>query len=650
MRYKKKKMTQPKTADGFIREFFSIGDTPEEEKEMDEIRACLKRVHFNDKEDICRINDDADGLYFLESGTAAVLDSNGDQINLLHRGQYFGEYAVLFGEKRLSTVRSVGKTVLLRLDTDDVLKFFRRRPKLYGDMVKKLYKQLTGKHRQILTLSRMRKGILQHPDNLKPMSPRKLALQYGALFLPFVFFLLFPVPLSDVPVFVLPIIYLLASILLTKRTVGSLIFSCMFSAVLLFRSGVAAGFTDALMETMGAPDNVFTVLVMALMGGIVALIEASGAVTAFSKLADKYADSRKNVFLFSIGVMAITAVDDGLNVLCAASATEPSAQRAGIPRESYSLPFSILPTVLCSFFPLSLWGIFVFGTLNVSAGENSIKLLLQSIPFNFYSILAVIAMLLFATGKLPPAVGLKKAEDRVKNGGDLWPAGSEPYLIHDKPEVWGKPRNVLLPILFLAIASLTVRSLYMGRLTLDSAAGLVAAVLFMLPLYCGQRLMTPEQFTEILLRGFADTTLAIVLYLLTICFSTLLTQLSLDSWFEHAASFFGEAAPLFPAALFLLCYLMTILLGSSWAVYAISFPIVLKLAAALGANSALCIGAVCAAGIAGEHSCLFTAGALTVGSLIGCVPDAVRDVRIKWSVMLSFASLLLYTIAGILAR
>ena len=190
----------------------------------------------------------------------------------------------------------------------------------------------------------------------------------------------------------------------------------------------------------------------------------------------------------------------------------------------------------------------------------------------------------------------------------------------------------------------------MGRLTLDSAAGLVAAVLFMLPLYCGQRLMTPEQFTEILLRGFADTTLAIVLYLLTICFSTLLTQLSLDSWFEHAASFFGEAAPLFPAALFLLCYLMTILLGSSWAVYAISFPIVLKLAAALGANSALCIGAVCAAGIAGEHSCLFTAGALTVGSLIGCVPDAVRDVRIKWSVMLSFVSLILYAIAGILAR
>ena len=37
-------MTQPKTADGFIREFFSIGDTPEEEKEMD---GMIHRLEMN---------------------------------------------------------------------------------------------------------------------------------------------------------------------------------------------------------------------------------------------------------------------------------------------------------------------------------------------------------------------------------------------------------------------------------------------------------------------------------------------------------------------------------------------------------------------------------------------------------------------------
>ncbi|MBQ7536195.1 MAG: hypothetical protein IJT43_11340 [Stomatobaculum sp.] len=403
-----------------------------------------------------------------------------------------------------------------------------------------------------------------------------------------------------------------------------------------------------MMMTMESPDNVFTVLVMALMGGVAALIEASGAVTAFTKLGEQYAGDRKKVMYFSIGVMAATAVDDGLNLLCSASATGPTAEKTGIPREFLSLPFSLLPTVLSSFIPLSLWGIFVFGTLNVSAGERSIRLFLRSIPFNFYSIIVLIFMLLFAEGKLPLTKKLKAAEERVKNGGTLWPVGSESFLSTNDSEIWGKPRNVLIPLVFLAVASLTSRSLHEGRVTLDSAVGLVATVLFMLLFYCWQKLMSPEQFTEILLRGFADTTVPIVLYLLTICFSTLLSQLSLDNWFENAAVFVGEAAPLFPAGVFLLCLLTTILLGSSWATYAIVFPIVLRLAAALGANPALCIGAASAAGIAGEHCCMFTAGALTVGTLIGCNPDEVLNIRIRWSVIISSIAFLLYAAAGFL--
>ena len=151
------------SADRFIKDFFGIGSNEadeEDKKELEEIRKYLQRVKFENGQDICRINDDPDGLYFLESGTAAVLNAKGEQINLLHHGQYFGEYAVVFDEKRLSTVRSVGKTIALRIDTEDVQKIFRRHPKLYGEMMKKLYHQLTGKHRHTLTLSRMRRGIL----------------------------------------------------------------------------------------------------------------------------------------------------------------------------------------------------------------------------------------------------------------------------------------------------------------------------------------------------------------------------------------------------------------------------------------------------------------------------------------------------------
>ena len=60
-------------------------------------------------------------MFFLDSGAAVVLDRDGQQINVMHEGQYFGEYAVLSGQRRLSTVRAYGTAVAYRLGKDDML-------------------------------------------------------------------------------------------------------------------------------------------------------------------------------------------------------------------------------------------------------------------------------------------------------------------------------------------------------------------------------------------------------------------------------------------------------------------------------------------------------------------------------------------------
>ena len=76
--------------------------------------------------------------------------------------------------------------------------------------------------------------------------------------------------------------------------------------------------------------------------------------------------------------------------------------------------------------------------------------------------------------------------------------------------MWGKIKNVMLPIIFLAVMSLAIRSLLAGSFVVDSAVGLAATLLFMFLLYCWQGLMTPEQFMEHLVTGMANTTLPIV--------------------------------------------------------------------------------------------------------------------------------------------
>ena len=101
-----------------------------------------------------------------------------------------------------------------------------------------------------------------------------------------------------------------------------------------------------------------------------------------------------------------------------------------------------------------------------------------------------------------------------------------------------------------------------------------------------------------------------------------------------------------PAVFFVASVLLTIALGSSWAMYAIAFPIALNMAYSIGLNINLCIGAVAGAGIAGEKICAFTADALNVGTAIGCAPKAICKLRMFYSLIISGIVTVLYVFAG----
>ncbi len=641
-------MSKLRIDDDYLRDFFGIPSDAEGRRELAEIRRRLERVQFEHNQDICVIDRESDGMYFLESGTAVVLDREGEQINVMRPGSYFGEYAVLSGRRRLSTVRSVGKTVTWRLKNEDLMAILRRHPGTYGDLMKRVYGEVSRKHAQLLTLSRLRRGILQHPRNQEPMTPRHMLIQYGLLALYFVLSLLLAPGGSPGPVFLLPLALMTVYVLVTRRTVESLAVAGLLAALLYYRSGLSCSYADALMETMGSPDNVFTVLVMALMGGVVALIEASGAVTAFRKLADRKVRSPRGAKLSLLAMTAVTAIDDGLNMLCGASGIRSAADEQRIPREETGLLLSFLPIPLCSFLPFSLWGIFVIGTLRAACGDDSAALFCRAIPFNFFSILSVLAMLLFCLALLPRTRRLKEAGERVRRGGNLWPEGSERYLTQEEGEIWGRPVNLLLPAAVLAAASLAVRSLWSGGFLLDSACGLVATLIFMFFLYCAQGLMSPEQFAEQLVTGIQSMALPIILYLMTTCFSVLLDQQTMGAFFSRLVGQLLSLRFLLPAALFLVSTLLTMLLGSSWAMYAIAFPAAVRTAGAAGLSLPLAVGAVCAAGIAGELNCPFTSAGLSVGNAIGCDPGAILKLRLPYSLSFTGLCLMLYLAAGFL--
>nr|MCR4684854.1 hypothetical protein [Lachnospiraceae bacterium] len=298
--------------------------------------------------------------------------------------------------------------------------------------------------------------------------------------------------------------------------------------------------------------------------------------------------------------------------------------------------------------PLSLWGIFVTGALFATVREEAVTLFVRSIAFNFYSIIVLLAMILFAFGKLPAIKQLKEAQKRYDETAVLYPKGSEKYLSAHDTEVWGRISNVILPIIVLAVTSLTFRSITGKGFITDSAVGLLATLAFMFLLYGFRKTMTPEQFMQHLVEGISETTIPIILYLLTINFASLLDALDLHVYLGEVITTFRAAAILLPVVTFILSMFLTIALGSSWSMYAIVFPIVIGLASHLSINPALLIGAVAGAGIAGEKNCAFTADALNVGTAVGINPASVKTLRIRYSAIFTAIAALGYLIAGVM--
>ena len=632
--------------DRYIAEFFGIEDTEEGAAELSDVTSKLKRMVFNNNEDICTVDSEPDGMFFIDSGSVVVLDRDGRQVNILHVRQYFGEYGVLSGQKRLSTVRSIGKTVVYKMESEDLLGFLSKHPDIYGELMKCVYAQISNKHSQILALSGMRRGVLFHPSNSKPLTGRQMLIQYGAVALIYILALFFVPSYSAVPSFFIPLVFMLVYVLVTKRTIESLVTSGILAAILVYRAGVFTGYADSLMDTMGQSDNVFTVLVMALMGGMIELIAASGGITAFEKTSAKHCRSQRSIFLSSFFIMAVTAIDDGLNMLTASYSSYGPAKEKGVIREKLALIYSMLPTVLSSFLPLSLWGIFVTGTLFATVKEDATSLFVRSVPFNFYSIVTVIAMILFSFGLLPMSRQLKDAQKRYDETGMLYPKGSERYLSLHDTEVWGKISNVIIPIASLAVSSVAIRSIINKSFVTDSAVGLLFTLAFMFIMYCFRKIMTPQQFMEHLIDGISESVLPIVLYLLTVNFASLIDSLGLHVWLAELMGSVGGASVLLPAVTFIVSMLLAMALGSSWSMYAIVFPIVINMVRVLGIDPALIVGAVAGAGIAGEKNCAFTSDALNVGTAVGIDPVAVKKVRIPYSLAFTTVAALLYLVAG----
>lgn len=622
-------------------------------KEASLILKGMERLSFDNNQDIVTIGDDADGMFFIEDGQTVVLNNEGEEVNELFAGHYFGEYAIITGEKRLTTVKAKGHVVAYKMNSEDFLDLIGRHPKITGRMLKQAYSQVSDKHAKIESLTRKSRGVMWSPEKQKDVKPADILATYGVALLFFIVVAIMAPKMTNsdqLPIWwqLLPMFFLMAFTLKTRRIVEGMILTLLLMAGMLNKGHFITGFGSMLVVGIGNEDTGKTITIMAMVEIVAALMAASGVVSAFRKIAEKRIKTRSGSMFAMLGIMLLVCIDECLNVITAAFCLNDISDKLKIPREKRALlgSFSV---AICSIIPFSLWGAYICGWIAMYCKDGG-TVFLRSIPYNMVGILVLVFALLLCIGILPQNKQLKLAQKRVDRGGKPWPNGSEKYFgdVSDD-KVVGNVINLILPMVVLILATIISGTIQNGgTFSLDAVSGLIITLIFMYVFYIGRRLFTPKHYFETLADGIANALMPILVLVLSERISECMIDLGLISLLEKGIlGVIGDAVFLVPVIIYLLTAVICVMLGSNWGAYGIAIPISVILSRSIGGDVALYLGAALAGGLIGEGLCPYLDETSPVVTSIGCGVIPYRKIRFAYWIPLAVLAAVGYVLIGL---
>lgn len=438
----------------------------------------------------------------------------------------------------------------------------------------------------------------------------------------------------------LPVAVLIVCAAATKKMAEAMVIATLLAMALLHGTNFLTGTIDAVYATLSGSSYQFVLLIIIGFGGMIALLQKSGAIQGFRDGLLKIAAGPRRAMVLAWGMALVLFADEYLNALTVSFSFRDLTDRHGIPREHLALQAQSMACCLCVVVPFSSWTAFIVGlTEKHGLGFGDF---VGAIPYMFFPLLLMALCLLLALGLFPKVGNLKRAYDRVAAGGPALLEEEKSRALVDLggPEEGEKSSalNAAVPL-----AALVGGVLYFGN---DMIHGLLLALLTQLVMYVGQRLMTFSEFLDCFFEGAKSmTSLAIV-----VCLSFMLSQANQDlGMFEILIQAARENLPpvLLPAVAFVMVGLTTFAVGGCWVVMTVAVPVFLPIAMAVGVSATVVTAAIMS-GISLGYCLCFYADAVFMTTAGTGVPnmDIIRTV-LPYALGLSVLTAAGYLLCGL---
>ena len=420
---------------------------------------------------------------------------------------------------------------------------------------------------------------------------------------------------------------------------------------------VSNGLIAAVSDTAG----IFVFLV--LLGIMVALINKTGAAAAFGKWAHTHVKSRVGAQLATVVLGVLIFIDDYFNCLTVGSVMKPVADAHKVSRAKLAFIIDATAAPICMIAPISSWAAAV-SEYAEDAGMGGLELFVRAIPFNYYSLMTLLFVVLIIVLKVDFGP-MAKHEKNALEKGDLFTTGVSDNKANEQLEVNEKGRviDLIIPIIIL-IVTCVFGLVYIGVIlsgadfvtafgNTDATVGLpwgglIALVLTIIYLIC-RRVVSFKDAMACIPKGFNAMVPAIII----LTFATSLKKVTIDMlgadvFIDTVMKGSAESLALFlPAVIFIVACLLAFATGTSWGTFGILIPIVASLFTVDNPLYIIGMSACLAGAVCGDHCSPISD--TTIMSSAGAQCDHINHVstQIPYAASIAACSFVAYLVGGL---
>ncbi|WP_042347696.1 Na+/H+ antiporter NhaC family protein [Bacillus massiliigorillae] len=442
----------------------------------------------------------------------------------------------------------------------------------------------------------------------------------------------------------------------TRRTLESLLAGAVIGFIILEKQNFFPAMVDSLLATMGDPTVGWITLIIVFFGGFIALLVKSGGALAFGNYVAARIKSKKGALLATWIMGLIIFIDDYLNALVLGTAMQRVTDKYRISREYLAYIIHSTAAPVCVIVPISTWAVFVSGIFEkngvVAEGLGGAAYI-QTIPLILYGWVAILVVVLSIFGIIPKLGQMKKAELRAETTGICIPESKK--NMHDEVAATsedtfngdsaGISKNIEKPRMINFIIPIAVLIFYTWFSGIDLLQGIIVAVLVTIAMLFVQRLMGLRELFDTFIEGTKPMIYIVMMFVASFMLVEANDQLGVTTFVIEQVKPLMNAEFL-PVVAFISLSLVAFATGAIWGIYAITLPIIIPLAQAVGADLWLSVGAVISAGAFGSHLCPYGDSTLICATASGIEPMTHTLTQMPYVILSGLITAVFYVVLG----